>query len=83
MAARALQRFGGILPDVDPGDDSGDRSDDDKDSSLDARVLAGDPERFYATLDQLLAAAPFGPDPDPSTVSPASRVVEACRHLDS
>jgi hypothetical protein len=42
-----------------------------------------DPDRFYSTLEQLLAAAAFGPDPDPSTVSPASRLVDTCRHIDS
>ena len=74
MAARSLQRFHGLLSPVKP--------DDDKEPGLDPRVLAVDPERFYATLEQQLAAATFGPDPDPSPVSPASRLVDTCRHID-
>jgi hypothetical protein len=69
-----------VLDDVAP-DPKGDGGDD-PGADLEPSVLVGDPERFYSTLEQLLAAASFGPDPNPSTISPASRLVGTCRNLD-
>jgi hypothetical protein len=74
VASRALQRF----PDAIGG-----LADDDKLDDLDPRVLTGDPDRFYATLQQRLDEAPLGPPDAPSTLSPASRLVDTCRNLDS
>ena len=77
VAARALGRFPLAIGPIEQ-----DPKSDDIDE-LDPRVLAEDPDRFYATLEQHLAAAPFGPDSEPSPVSPASRLVNTCRQLGS
>jgi hypothetical protein len=72
VAARALDRFGILVGEPDS---------DDKLEDLDPRALAVDPERFYATLEQVLADAPFGAVRTPTSGSPASRLVETCRSL--
>jgi hypothetical protein len=48
---------------------------------LDPRVLASDPEVFYAELAQRLAALTFGPDERPVPVSAAARLVGRCRSV--
>ncbi len=79
MAARALGRFPlavGVVPD-DPDEKP------DGLEALDPRLLADDPGQFYATLEQRLDAAGFGPEPGPTPTSPASRLVGTCRDLGS
>jgi hypothetical protein len=78
VAARALDRFDLVLsaarPDP-PGDDKGD--------DLDPRLLVSAPDRWFATIEQLLDDAPFGAVRRPTSGSPASRLVDTCRALGS
>ena len=75
VAARGALRFG--MPGI------GDLDEEDKGDALGPAVLVGDPDRFYATLEQELAGGPFGPPSEPTHVSPASRLVDTCRSLGS
>lgn len=72
VAARALERFPLAITMSDP---------EDKYDDLDPRVLALAPDRFYATLAQRLDDGRFGPPAAPSPISPASRLVDACRSI--
>jgi hypothetical protein len=74
VAARALARFPGVAVPTDP---------DEKVDDLDPRVLAEDPQRWYAALEEALAEAELGPPDDPTATSPASRLVDTCRNLES
>lgn len=73
VAARALERGG--LPALVTGADPG------KADDLAPTTLATDPQAFYAALEERLAAGGIGPTDTPSSVSPASRLVERCRRL--
>jgi hypothetical protein len=77
VANRVLDRFG-----VTFGEDRDEDGDDAKLDDLDPRVLLADPERFYAALEARIEAADLGPWDAPSPVSPATRIVEACRRLE-
>jgi hypothetical protein len=75
VANRTLARAGFVgTADVDPGPD------DDKASPLSPAGLAEDPALFYATLEERLAEAELVTD-DVTPVSPATRLIDACRHL--
>lgn len=74
MANRALAPFGLV---VDEGADP-----DEKVPALSPRALVSDPQAFYATLEQRLGRSGIGPSDEPSAISPATRLVEACRRLD-
>jgi hypothetical protein len=73
VAARVLDDAGPLgLPAADgPADADG----------LSPANLRDDPESFYALLDKRLTDAALGPSDEPSPVSPASRLVDACRSL--
>jgi hypothetical protein len=55
---------------------------DSKVDPLSPRVLVTDPQQFYAVLEERLAASRIGPSDEPSAISPATRLIEACRRLD-
>ena len=76
VANRTLSRFG-----VAAGDDPPAEEPDDKTSPLSPRGLVEDPARFYATLDERLAGSELVDPDDPTPVSPATRLVDTCRHL--
>jgi hypothetical protein len=56
--------------------------DDDKVRPVSPRGLVEDPEGFYATLEHRLADAELGPVRRPTPLSPATRLIDACRHVD-
>ena len=74
MAARELDEVGALRP-PDEGDADGA-------DALAATTLRDDREAFYTALEKRLADAGLGPKDDPSPVSPASLMVDACRSLD-
>ena len=73
MAARALGEAGFL---------DGAGAEPDKDDGLSPSTLLAEPEVWYRTLDSALADAPFGPPDEPSSVSPAGRLVDRCRRLE-
>ena len=76
VAARELDEVGALRP-PDEGDADGADAD-----ALAATTLRDDREAFYTALAKRLADAGLGPKDDPSPVSPASRLIDACRSLD-
>ena len=74
VAARVLDEAG-PLPTPDRDDPEGA-------DALSATTLRDDPEAFYTALEKRLADTGFGPKDDPSPVSPATLLVDACRSLD-
>ena len=71
VAARELDEVGALR-----------RPDEGDADALAATSLRDDPEAFYTALEKRLADAGLGPKDDPSPVSPASLLVDACRSLD-
>ena len=74
VAARVLDAASPLRP---PGGDDAAGTD-----ALSATTLRDDPETYYAALEKRLADTDLGPKDDPSPVSPASLLVDACRSLD-
>ena len=74
VAARRLDEAGFL---------EGSGAEPDKDDALSPLTLVADPVAWYEALDTALADADFGPGPEPSPVSPASRLVDRCRRLES
>jgi hypothetical protein len=74
VAARVLDEAGPLRP---PDGDDPDDAD-----GLSATTLRDDPEAFYTALEKRLADAGLGTKDEPSPVSPASLLVDACRSLD-
>jgi hypothetical protein len=75
VANRSLARAG-VLGGVPP-----DAPDDEKLSPLSPAGLVGDPAAFYATLEERLADADLVAVDGPTPVSPATRLIDACRRL--
>jgi hypothetical protein len=73
VAARVLAEASPLRP-PDGGDAGAD--------ALSATTLRDDPETYYLALEKRLADIDLGPKDDPSPVSPASLLVDACRSLD-
>jgi hypothetical protein len=74
VAARVLDEASPLRP-----PDGGDPTDAD---ALSATTLRDDPETYYTALEKRLADIDLGPKDDPSPVSPAALLVDACRSLD-
>ncbi len=55
---------------------------DGKEDQLGPAAFARDPDAWYAALEQALATASFGPGDEPSSASPARRLVETCQNLE-
>ena len=74
VAARVLDEASPVHP-PDGGDPAGA-------DALSATTLRDDPGTYYRALEKRLADIALGPKDDPSPVSPASLLVDACRSLD-